>query len=570
MQGITVKEALILMKAKGIELVAGAKGLNNEINSVSVLEIILYEEWIRGGELILTTLTAFENVSSIIKTVSDFSKFKVAAVGLHPGNRNALELNSRIIEVADEVGLPLFIIPRDIPYATIFSIIYGAILNKQAILLSKSQEINNYMTHVLIEGGNKKSITDSLSSILKKPVLIIDENLKVIARSSYNKRGEEIFKSYDNGELDKTISLVKTAKIDGMIDDFRNTISYKVKIGNTIYNQIVKRVDIDRIEYNYIIIWEDLIADEYEINHDMLGLLNAATTLALYQLKEKAIIDTERKLKIDFYDDLLNRNFESEDAIIKRANSLGLSINNIPQVFIVDIDNFEGYYIRNLDKGELHIQNIKSSLNKIVSFAVKTKNKDSIVISKSDSFIVLLHFNKGAKKEIVKQTILSIISQIQDELTKRIPEITVSYGIGNYISSLIDLSKSYRTASEVIKIGRKVYGNNKVIFYSELGIYSFLVSDNYDEFRNKCENEINRLKKILESKDETLVDTLETYLDSNESVSITSEKLFLHPNTVRYRIRQIKAILGPGVFDRYEERLKIHIALKMRKISSLL
>lgn len=568
MQGITVKEALLVMQIKGIELIAGKKGINNEINNVSVLEIDQYEEWLSGGELILTTLTAFRDTSSIVKMVSDFSKFNVAAVGLHPGTRKTLNLDSQIIETADEVGIPLFIIPRDIPYATIFSTVYGAILNKQAVLLRKSEQINNYLTNVLLEGGGAKSIATSLSTILKKPVLILDEYLKTIARSSYNTYGNEIFGCYDKGELNNILSLLRTAKIDSRINDFKNAISFKVKIGDVQYNQIVKKVVIDRNEHNYIIIWEDPVTNEYETNYDLLGLSHAATALALNQLKKKAIRETERKLNFDFYDDLLNKSFDSEDAIIARANSLGLSIQDKHQVFIVDIDDFEGYYLSNLEKGELHIQNIKNMLNNIVSFAVKAQSEDSIVIPKSDSFIVLPYASRRAKAEFVKQIILSIISQIKAELEKKLPEITVSYGIGNYYSSLIDLPRSYREAAKAVEIGQKVYGKNKVVFYSELGIYSFLACKNYDEFRNNCNNEINKLLQFIGSEDEILLDTLEAYLDSNESALSASKKLFVHPNTVKYRIERIREILGPDALDCCEEKLKIHLALKMRKISS--
>jgi len=63
-----------------------------------------------------------------------------------------------------------------------------------------------------------------------------------------------------------------------------------------------------------------------------------------------------------------------------------------------------------------------------------------------------------------------------------------------------------------------------------------------------------------------LLETLEKYLDYGESPVKTAEKLFVHPNTIKYRIDRIIEILGYDPTLDPEEKLALHLALKLYKI----
>jgi purine catabolism regulator len=64
---------------------------------------------------------------------------------------------------------------------------------------------------------------------------------------------------------------------------------------------------------------------------------------------------------------------------------------------------------------------------------------------------------------------------------------------------------------------------------------------------------------------EVLLETLETFFDLNENVTRTAKKMFVHPNTIKYRINRIKDIIGNDYFDNNDNKLKLQISLKMRK-----
>ena len=55
---------------------------------------------------------------------------------------------------------------------------------------------------------------------------------------------------------------------------------------------------------------------------------------------------------------------------------------------------------------------------------------------------------------------------------------------------------------------------------------------------------VNRIYKPLSSNSSELLETLTTYLESGRSLETTARSLFVHPNTVRYRLKRISEIIG--------------------------
>ncbi|WP_406243270.1 PucR family transcriptional regulator [Tissierella carlieri] len=69
----------------------------------------------------------------------------------------------------------------------------------------------------------------------------------------------------------------------------------------------------------------------------------------------------------------------------------------------------------------------------------------------------------------------------------------------------------------------------------------------------------------LEEDGQELIITLKSFLECNQNYSLTAEKLFVHNNTVRYRINKIKNLIDMDSEDSVE-RLKIEIVLKFLKL----
>jgi len=87
-----------------------------------------------------------------------------------------------------------------------------------------------------------------------------------------------------------------------------------------------------------------------------------------------------------------------------------------------------------------------------------------------------------------------------------------------------------------------------VLFRSNLGIYSLITQISNGKFLDEyVESKIGKLIKMDKMQEGDLCDTLETYLEYNCNANAASESLFIHRNTMRYRMDKIKKILDNDI-----------------------
>lgn len=564
MRGITVNEALELLKSHGVILRAGRNGLSNIIDSVSVLEIARWHKWIHGGELYLTTLSALKSKEEIYEMIRFFGEKKVAALGVHPGNNLEIPMDKYAYQLAEDVNLPVLVLPRTIPYSTVFSVVLGAILNKQKLLLEKSQQINRYLTDILLTGGSFKKIALSLQKLIDNPVMIVDSSLEVLAVVGNNEFPADLF---TREALEVLKDLHSTISSEGETRQ-KGTLgiqTYRRPTSGNGSELVLTRVAVGAELYGYIVTLGNKNFDQ-EFDASGMALTHAATAVALEESKRRAIKKAEQQLSMDFFEDLLNQHYDSEETIVQRAKYLGFELIGKHVAMIVDIDGFEDYYLKHLEQGEDHFQEVKNRLHKIVEFSVMSRSKKSIIIPKSDSLIVLPHMAEEIKAETLKTRIFHLAQEIMAEVNRRLNKITVSIGIGGYCEKLTGLAESLRQAEQALKIGRKIKGGNGIFDFQQLGIYALLLSFGNQEFKECCRESLAKLFEYDASSGAEFAKTMEAYLDCNENISKTAEKLYVHPNTVKYRLERIKEILGKDPFVNGEEKLYYHLALKAVKV----
>ncbi|MGB9804302.1 PucR family transcriptional regulator, partial [Desulfofundulus sp.] len=284
---------------------------------------------------------------------------------------------------------------------------------------------------------------------------------------------------------------------------------------------------------------------------------------ALEESKRRAIKRAEEKMNIEFWEGLLYNHYDSEEIMVQRAQHLGFELNGKRAVMIVAIDRFEDYY---LEGGEILFQELKNQLARIVRDSALARNQKNIVIPKNDGLIVLVQIAREVKPESIKSMLFHLAREITAEVNRMPGKVTVSIGIGRCCDRLTGVAQSYREAEQALKIGRRVQGGNGIFDFEQLGIYALLLSFGNREVKESCRRMLARLLEYDSANKAELIKTMEVYLDCNENISKTAEKLYIHPNSVKYRLERIKEILGKDPFLNGEEKLYYYLSLKALKI----
>ena len=141
-------------------------------------------------------------------------------------------------------------------------------------------------------------------------------------------------------------------------------------------------------------------------------------------------------------------------------------------------------------------------------------------------------------------------------------EPTVVVGIGTVAVHLRDLAKSYKEAQIAIEVG-KVFDTEKyVINYENLGIGRLI----YQLPTTLCEMFLQEVfkKNPIDALDKETLFTIHKFFENNLNVSETARKLFVHRNTLVYRLEKIKKLTGLDLRE-FDDAITFKVALMVKK-----
>ena len=206
--------------------------------------------------------------------------------------------------------------------------------------------------------------------------------------------------------------------------------------------------------------------------------------------------------------------------------------------------------IRNLDGGDVSVYEVLQNL-------FPEKNKDFVInINETDIALV-----KETKPDIDRKAIENLASSIADTLSGEFYVHTV-IGIGTTVNNLKSLARSFKEAQTALEVG-KVFDTEKTkITYDNLGIARLI----YQLPTTLCETFLKEVFKrgSIESLDQETLFTIQKFFENNLNVSETSRKLFVHRNTLVYRLEKIKKITGLDLRE-FDHAIVFKIALMVNK-----
>ena len=198
-----------------------------------------------------------------------------------------------------------------------------------------------------------------------------------------------------------------------------------------------------------------------------------------------------------------------------------------------------------------------SSPYEIVQSLIADKTKDYVIgISEQDIVIV---------KEVTAQT---VASDVEDFARDMIASITKEHqakllvGISSIVENLKDLARAYKEARISLEVGKVFDIEKPIMCYENLGIGRLI----YQLPTTLCEIFLSEVfkKGSLESLDRETLMTVQSFFENNLNVSETSRKLFVHRNTLVYRLEKIRKLTGLDLRE-FDHAVTFKVALMVKK-----
>ena len=226
-----------------------------------------------------------------------------------------------------------------------------------------------------------------------------------------------------------------------------------------------------------------------------------------------------------------------------------------------------------IKSNELHFNNDEDRLVMVVKFqslseippyeiiekVVESSGKNYIInISEQDVVIVREggHFAVEESEAFAQ----SIINAVAEEYG-----LKVLVGISSVVDNLKDLARAYKEARIAFEVGKVFDIERPVICYENLGIGRLI----YQLPTTLCEMFLSEVfkKGSLESLDRETLMTVQSFFENNLNVSETSRKLFVHRNTLVYRLEKIRKLSGLDL-RKFDHAVTFKVALMVKKYLS--
>ncbi|NSP66947.1 PucR family transcriptional regulator ligand-binding domain-containing protein [Enterococcus faecalis] len=533
-------EVLALPRFSDLQLLSSHSNLTQPLESVEITETPDVADFIPKNVMILTTAMIYKDDQEKLKPFIDSLKqAECTALGIKVG-RFLDEISPEIVAYASAVDLPLIKIPSTQPLGGLLHEIVGYLRDSKTEQMSVAFDIQKRFSTLLMQDVDATRFIAEFAKILNAPIILLSPWQQVIAHSNYfygNQKSAEFF--IEQLSKDHFQQLAQEKKIFRLQDERQENIQvagFPIRVN-------------DYFPYYLLVLSPEQIP--YPISE--FAIDQAILVLTFMLFKNQKIAESFEHLKTDFLDRLLDTH---QEALSKHQNWLELWKNyrlinsdyyQLAIVYGVTKPENETHIRYQQAEGQLIFQWLKEQLPEILPdvslFKLKNQNK-SILIFQSK-----------------KNDHLIILQNLAERLQQALP-ITIRFALGNAYENLEDLPNSYIEASSTLEASLHAQKPATVQLFHPKGLAGLFEKIGTEDVEYFCQQQLKELAYPTEPTLQELRKTLKVFLDFNCEITKTANALYLHRNTIKYRMNQCEKLLGTSIQEP-ETSLLLRVALEL-------
>ncbi|WP_338472072.1 PucR family transcriptional regulator ligand-binding domain-containing protein [Niallia sp. XMNu-256] len=538
--GIYVRDMLKSEPFKDFKLIAGHKGLDNQIQGIAVMDAPdSFERWSYGRELVITSGYVFYKNPGLFENIIESGDLnKISAFGIKLG-RFIDHIPEHVIAAFDQYNIPLINIPLEYSWMGIMNQLNVLVMNQSIRQFNiRNTNPNNY-SNLSYQVRKIDKILSQIEKEMNFPAMLYDLSnekayysspafLKLADQLEIEDFWEPSF-DYTKEILCNNLNMVRYRFFDDKYVRPYSWITVPITVGDKIEAYFVVVEATDLIDY----------FDQFALRIGFVLLQSLYEQLLIAQNIGDAGFEK-------FIADYLLGNLSNHEIIAKRATDLKLDINL-------------KYYLILMTQTNNDIQ--LSSYKDIVKNTVYTNTSYTdirMAILDENSFIFLIPKDETLSHEKNLKLVRKYFRELYNKLERKVDNINLLFGISDKSDTIFELKRNYTRCEKTITNGKLIFPNKNYLVYSDLGAFAWI-----DIQKDEVEMMLKDLKKLFDhDENKELIDTLKVYLDCNMNYSHTAKKLYLHINTVRKRIEHIKDRIHIELEEPLD-RLKLEILLNL-------
>lgn len=506
---ITVNEVLKLDGFKNARVVAGGSGMTNIVNSASLMEVPDIFPYVDANSLLITTLyPIYNNETATQELIPRLAMLGLSGICIKP-SRYVDEIPKVMMEQAEKLGFPIIELDAAANLSKLVSEILDLSLNKHINILKFRNYVHEHLMDLFLRGEDIDSLVDNLAKLVEFPVILLDYELNIVCASK---------------DLDRHDISIKT--------DVEGNDRFRVKIKNSEYGEesyIRHSIKAGQTKFGYIVLLKgDVNSQNLTVAVEQASLLIAS---AFY--KNYAVLEKEKTFQDSFIRDILQGKMHSQIEAVNKARAFGWSL-EFPQVVMV---------LKVLQEDEKKKKDLYEYIldSKIIETILEEKG---IVIRKrfksiyiDDSlvlFINVIFMNK------VKENAIEAGKLIIEKLKSK---AIIGIGISNIVDGIASFPLAYEEAHSSLFSGAMLSKDSFVSHYDDYKVFNIIKEVKERHVLEKfVEDKLGCLLEYDKTTDMRLMDTLKALIQENFNVRKAASRLFIHYNTLRYRVDRIREL----------------------------
>jgi purine catabolism regulator len=434
-------------------------------------------------------------------------------------------------------GLPVALIPGKHDLIETQRLLLTILINERAALQERSARIYAKLAQIEADDSGLEGLAKAMADISGKGILVQDKRGRILvecASSALASIWEDVTRQFRT--FDSLPELLKDRHQAGRQPSI---ITQELPGG---LSRLVSPITVTEVARGYL----SLVGVAGEMDAlDHLVAEQGTRICALEMSRAKAIREAEKRLKGDLLTVLLQEQLSPRDSQLwAQAVGLDLSRAHVGLRFTWDSP----------------VPPSRRRLETIVNGEIDRRGLKAIVNPMGLEIVCFCEIDP----EISRPTsALEFGQAVIDQGFQEYPEAPLRCGIGSPAPDLPSWRDSFSHAGQALEMARRLR-EDKVLYFPDLSVYRFLFQFEHNPALLAFQEEILGPLLGYDGGNE-LLQTLEVYFEHNGSLSQASEALFIHRNTLSYRLDRICDIAGYDL-EKPETRLAIELALHIYRM----
>lgn len=515
---VSIRDLLNTKQMVSCDMIITEEGLEHMIKSATVMDVEDIEDWLHEGDILI--VSRFMRTCLTESFINTLYRKKVSGVITHKLYEKYITEEQK--ELLIKYHIPLIFIEDHVPWSSMIVLIQNLIINNQTQYLVENQNFQNSIINYLSNNYLLNSLCEIVHNLTKITIALADYNLRIQDSSNDNDWNSEL----RNLRVSTLLQRIPVGEnFNGIA---MNGYKYHDNSVNEQDQYFIIPSHISKFTSAFYIIVK------YRSSAETLPpelICRLETIMSIYSLKISITAEFEKSnyyFKSVVFESLLD--LTHEDRARKKQISLSLNTELSSSYYLLLINSRKDLNLFNnveLLTGFInHLKHIRLYNNKFLVFLYK------------EQWVILIDDKVRSIKDVG--------TQLYDALSTYFNSSHFIMGISD-LHRYWDLRRAYNEAVFTLNYVRNRQDSVSLLLYGDLGIIK-LFTDSNGNINDAYLDELYQLylEPILEydrKHSSDLYFTLESFFSNELSYKLTSEKLFIHVNTLHARIAKIEHLI---------------------------